>query len=105
MKKWLMLLLLFVFMPLRAGAEPMTLEIVDGDVRSVLASIARLSGLGLVLDDSVGGRISLSLKDIEPEEALLLVARTKGLLVEHDGSSSCPSCLRKSSRSSAYSDS
>ena len=85
MKKWLMLLLLFVFMPLRAGAEPMTLEIVDGDVRSVLASIARLSGLGLVLDDSVGGRISLSLKDIEPEEALLLVARTKGLLVEHEG--------------------
>ena len=41
-----------------ASASPLTLEVVDADVTAILTSIARLSGLDLILDDSVKGRIS-----------------------------------------------
>ena len=68
-----------------AEASPLTLEVVDADVAALLTSIARLSGLDLILDDSVKGRISLSLKDVEPEEALMLIGKAKGLAVQHEG--------------------
>ena len=68
-----------------ASASPLTLEVVDADVTALLTSIARLSGLDLILDDSVKGRISLSLKDVEPEEALMLIGKAKGLVVQHEG--------------------
>lgn len=75
--------LLFATAP--AAAAPLTMEVVDADVSTLLASIARVAGINLILDDSVQGRISLSLKEVEPEEALDLIAKAKGLVMQHEG--------------------
>lgn len=75
----------WLFIASSAAASPLTLEVVDADIASLLTSIARLSGLDLILDDSVAGRISLSLRDVEPEEALMLIGKTKGLVMQREG--------------------
>ena len=63
MKRWLpVFLLVFIWgMPL-VKAEPVSLQVTDGDVRAVLTSAARMGGVGLVLDDSVKGKITLQLE-------------------------------------------
>ncbi len=67
-----------------ALASPITLNIIDGDVRAVLMSIARMGGIGLVLDDSVSGKITISLNEIEPENAFRLIAASKGLHINQE---------------------
>ena len=66
-------------------AEALSLHVADGDVRVVLHSIAEAGGINLVLDDSVQGSITLSLDDVEPEEACQLIACAKGLSMEKNG--------------------
>ncbi|SFT82279.1 type IV pilus assembly protein PilQ [Selenomonas sp. GACV-9] len=68
-----------------AKAEPMQVQVTDGDVRAVLLSAARMGKLNLVLDDAVTGTVTLTLTD-EPERVLRLVAAAKGLVVVRDGS-------------------
>ena len=89
MAKWLIgcsLMLAFLFAAVSpAAAAPLTLQAVEVDVATLLTSIAHLAGLDLILDDSVEGRISLSLKDVEPEDALALIGKTKGLVMQHEG--------------------
>ena len=63
-------------------AEPVTLQITDGEVRTLLMSIARMGNLSLVVDDSVKGCITMALDGVEPEQALQMIAAAKGLEVE-----------------------
>ena len=62
-----------------AFARPVTLHVVDADVRAVLATVAELGGVGLVLDDSVQGTITIHLDEVEPEEAFALIAAADDL--------------------------
>ena len=62
-----------------ALARPVTLHVVDADVRAVLATVAELGGVGLVLDDSVQGTITIHLDEVEPEEAFALIAAADNL--------------------------
>lgn len=66
-------------------AEPVRLQVVDGDVRLVLASLARLGGLGLVLDDSVQGTVTIAVDSAEPADIVAKIAAVKGLLLEEVG--------------------
>ncbi|MFW5980166.1 MAG: type II secretion system protein GspD [Halanaerobiales bacterium] len=59
-------------------------EIIDmscrnSDLREVLRSLAELADVNLVTDGSVEGSVTLTLKNIQFEEALKLITRTKGL--------------------------
>ena len=66
-------------------AEPISMQVTGGDVRSVLMSAARLGHLNLVLGDEVAGQVTLSLT-AEPEDVLRTVAAVQGLvLVEEKG--------------------
>jgi len=86
MKRWLpVFLLVFIWGMPMAGAEPVSLQVTDGDVRAVLTSAARMGGVGLVLDDSVKGKITLQLEAMEPEAVFRLVAAAKGLSLERTG--------------------
>ena len=76
-------LLLFPFRP--AFARPVTLHVVDADVRAVLASVAELGGVGLVLDDSVQGTITIHLDEVEPDEAFALIAAADDLSLGETG--------------------
>ena len=68
-----------------AEAEPMSLHVTDGDVRTILDSTASLGGINLVLDDAVQGTLTLHLDAVEPEEALQLIARARGLTLVRSG--------------------
>ena len=65
-----------------AEAAPVTLHVVDGDVRSVLVSVAQLGGLDVIVDESVRGKITLELDEAEPLEALRYIAGARGLTLE-----------------------
>ena len=46
-----------------AEAAPISFQVVDGDVRSVLMTVARMGHFNLVLDDSVQGTVTLNLQE------------------------------------------
>lgn len=71
----------FNFFPI-AMAEPVNLQIMDGNARTVLVSIARMGNLALILDDSVQGNVSVTLAGVEPEQALRMIASAKNFAVE-----------------------
>lgn len=60
-------------------ANGITLNVRDGQVRDVLASVAALSGKSIVADSSVQGTVTLNLKDVPFETALRIITAAKGL--------------------------
>ena len=63
-------------------AAPISLHVVDGDVRAVLSSTASLGGLGLVMDESVRGTVTVDIDEAEPEEVVARIAAAKDLILE-----------------------
>ncbi len=62
------------------SASPMTIQAAEGSVRSLLLGAARMGGLDLVMDDAVGGTVTLSIT-AEPEEIIEHIAAAKGLVL------------------------
>ena len=60
-------------------ANSITLNVRDGQVRDVLASVAALSGKSIVADSSVQGTLTLNLKDVPFDTALRIITAAKGL--------------------------
>lgn len=63
----------------RYTGETLSLNFQDIEVRKVLNLIADFTDLNLVASDTVGGNITLRLKNVPWDQALDLVLRTKGL--------------------------
>ena len=63
----------------------MTLNVQEGDLHSTVMMIAAVGGLNVSIDDSVKGVITIMLEDIEPREALNIVALTKDLQIIDKG--------------------
>lgn len=61
------------------SGEKLSLNFQDIEVRSVLQLIADFTDLNLVASDTVGGRITLRLKNVPWDQALDLILKTKGL--------------------------
>lgn len=59
--------------------RPISIEVRDLNVKDVLSLIAEQSGANLVVSDKVDGNITLKLRDIPWDQALLLVMRSKQL--------------------------
>ena len=62
-----------------AYANGITLNVRDGQVRDVLASVAALSGKSIVADSTVQGTVTLNLKDVPFDTALRIITAAKGL--------------------------
>lgn len=65
-------------------AAPIEMQVVEGDVRSVLMSLARAGHENIVLDDSVAGTVTLHVIE-EPTKLLRMVAASKGLVLVKEG--------------------
>ena len=65
-------------------AAPIEMQVVEGDVRSVLMSLARAGHENIVLDDSVEGTVTLHVTE-EPTKLLRMVAASKGLVLVKEG--------------------
>ncbi|MEM8843688.1 MAG: type IV pilus secretin PilQ [Pseudomonadota bacterium] len=65
--------------------ERLSLNFQNIEVRSVLQLIADFTGLNLVVSDSVGGSLTLRLKNVPWDQALDIILRTKGLDMRENG--------------------
>ncbi|MBT4492361.1 MAG: type IV pilus secretin PilQ family protein, partial [Gammaproteobacteria bacterium] len=63
----------------RFRGEKLSLNFQDIEIRSVLQLIADFTDLNLVASDTVGGRITLRLKNVPWDQALEIIMKTKGL--------------------------
>ena len=61
------------------AAMPVSLNVVDAQVRDVLISLARLSNINLIADDSINGKITLQIDNVDMDTALELIIKTKNL--------------------------
>ncbi len=59
--------------------RPINIEFKDADIREIFNFIAEYSGLNLVLSDAVTGRLSLKLREIPWDQALVVVMQSKSL--------------------------
>ena len=67
-------------------AAPMTLSVHDADLRATIMLVAKTGNLNVSIDDSVKGKISISLADVDPLKILEIITRTKSLqLIEEAG--------------------
>jgi type IV pilus assembly protein PilQ len=65
--------------------ERLSLNFQDIEVRSVLQLIADFTGLNVVVSDTVGGSLTLRLKNVPWDQALDIILKTKGLGMRQTG--------------------
>ena len=80
MKKMLPMILVafFIFV---ANVSAMSLKAHDSDLRSIIMLVAANGKLNVSLDDSVKGKISIQLENVEPKKILEIIAKTKNLQI------------------------
>lgn len=62
-----------------------SLDFQDVDVRTILQILAKESGMNIVASDSVGGKMTLTLKDVPWDQALDLVMQARNLDMRRNG--------------------
>jgi type IV pilus assembly protein PilQ len=67
------------------SGERLSLNFQDIEVRSVLQLIADFTGLNVVVSDTVGGNLTLRLKNVPWDQALDIILKTKGLAMRQSG--------------------
>jgi type IV pilus assembly protein PilQ len=65
--------------------ERLSLNFQDIEVRSVLQLIADFTGINIVVSDTVGGSLTLRLKNVPWDQALDIILKTKGLGMRQSG--------------------
>jgi type IV pilus assembly protein PilQ len=66
--------------------EKLSLNFQNVEVRAVLQVIADFTGLNVITSDTVGGNLTLRLKDVPWDQALDIVMQAKGLAMRKNGS-------------------
>ena len=71
----------------RAGykGEKLSLNFQNVEVRAVLQVIADFTGLNIITSDTVGGNLTLRLKDVPWDQALDIIMQAKGLDMRKNG--------------------
>ena len=69
----------------RWRGEPISLSLKEADLAEVLRSFAKISGLNLILDPAVKGKVTVELKDVPWDQALSVILKTHLLGLEVDG--------------------
>ncbi len=67
------------------SGERLSLNFQDIEVRAVLQLLADFTGLNMVVSDTVGGRITLRLKNVPWDQAMDIILKTKGLSMRRTG--------------------
>ena len=65
--------------------EKLSLNFQNVEVRAVLQVIADFTGLNIITSDTVGGNLTLRLKDVPWDQALDIILQTKGLDMRKNG--------------------
>jgi len=67
------------------ASDKISLDIKGMDVVDVLKMLALKTNLNLVIDKNVSGRVTVFLKDVLPDEALVVILASSGLVLEKQG--------------------
>ncbi|MGD2137661.1 MAG: type IV pilus secretin PilQ [Gammaproteobacteria bacterium] len=67
------------------SGEKLSLNFQDIEVRSVLQLLADFTGINIVVSDTVGGSLTLRLKNVPWDQALDIILKTKGLGMRQTG--------------------
>ncbi|MDP6931887.1 MAG: hypothetical protein QGG40_03185 [Myxococcota bacterium] len=62
-----------------SSARPISLDLQQADIHSVLRLFAEVSDMNFVVDDSVQGKVSIYMTDVPWDTALLVILQSKGL--------------------------
>jgi len=65
--------------PVTYNGEELSLNFQDIEIRSVLQLLADFTDMNIVVSDTVGGKLTLRLKNVPWDQALDIILRTKGL--------------------------
>lgn len=63
----------------RFTGEPMSLELKDADIKDVLRTFAKITGLNVVVDPDVSGSVTVQLEQVPWDQALDIILRINGL--------------------------
>jgi len=63
----------------RFTGEPMTLELKDADIKDVLRTFAKITGLNIVVDPNVSGSVTVQLENVPWDQALDIILRINDL--------------------------
>ncbi|HVR29254.1 MAG TPA: secretin and TonB N-terminal domain-containing protein [Thermoanaerobaculia bacterium] len=66
-------------------SETISLSVRNADLVEVVRSLAKISGLNLIVDPAVRGTVTAELHDVPWHRALAVILRTQGLGMEIDG--------------------
>jgi type IV pilus assembly protein PilQ len=66
--------------------KKISIEVIDGEIRDVISFISEESGVNLVLSDEIKGKISVKLRQIPWDQALVVLMQTKQLGYIRQGS-------------------
>ena len=59
--------------------EPISLELKDADIKDVLRTFAKITGLNVVVDPEVSGSVTVQLENVPWDQALDIILRINGL--------------------------
>lgn len=65
--------------------RPIDLDVKEADLHDVFRLLSDVGHANIVVGDDVSGRVTIRMKHVPWDQALDVVARAKGLAVEHDG--------------------
>jgi type IV pilus assembly protein PilQ len=64
--------------------EPIEIGYIEADIQNVLRTLAAKAGVNLILGDEVTGKVTVNLKGISYEQAMQLIAESKGYAYVND---------------------
>jgi type IV pilus assembly protein PilQ len=67
-----------------AAGAPFSMEFRDAEIKDVLRAVGQAANLNIIINDSVSGRVTLSLKNVDLWAALESILKTKGLTYVRD---------------------
>jgi type IV pilus assembly protein PilQ len=71
--------------PPAPAPQTISLSLRDADLVEVLRTFARLGGFNLVVDPGVSGKVTVELRDVRWQDAMVVILRTQGLAAEVNG--------------------
>ena len=64
--------------PTSSSEEPIEISYIEADIQNVLRTLAAKAGVNLILGDEVTGKVTVNLRGVSYEEAMRLIAESKG---------------------------
>jgi len=71
--------------PSRFTGHPISLDFKDGDLIDLFRLMSEISGLNIIVNPGISGKVSLSVKEVPWDQALDLILKTQGLGYTVDG--------------------